>query len=99
MSFLMTKTEAMTSAAAALQAIGSAVSAQDAASAGPTTGVVPPAADTVSAVMAAHFAKHATDFQAVAAHAAEVREQFVKTLQTSAVSYLTTEAANAAAAG
>ena len=73
------------------------MNAQNAAAAAPTTGVVPAAADEVSALTAAQFAAHAQMYQAVSAQAAAIHEQFVNTLTTSSGSYAATEAANAAA--
>lgn len=99
MSFVTTQPEALTSAAGALHGIGSAMTTQNAAAAGPTTGVVPAAADEVSALTAAQFAVHAQMYQAVSAQAAAIHEMFVTTLSTSAGSYAATEAANAIAAG
>ena len=99
MSFVTTQPEALSAAATSLQGIGSAMSAQNAAAAAPTTGVVPAAADEVSALTAAQFAAHAQLYQAVSAQAAAIHEAFVNTLGTSAGSYAATEAANAAAAG
>jgi hypothetical protein len=99
MSFVTTQPEALTAEAGNLQAIGAALSAQNAAAAGPTTGVVPAAADEVSALTAARFSAHAQIYQAVSAQAAAVHETFVNALATSAASYAATEAANAAAAG
>jgi len=99
MTFVTTQPEALTAAASALQAIGSSLSAQNAASAAPTTGVVPAAADEVSALTAAQFAAHAQMYQAVSAQAAAIHELFVSTLSTSAGSYAATEIANAASAG
>lgn len=99
MSFVTTQPEALTTAAGSLQGIGSAMSAQNAAAAAPTTGVVPAAADEVSALTAAQFAAHAEMYQSVSAQAAAIHEMFVNTLSTSAGSYVATEAANAAAAG
>jgi hypothetical protein len=98
MSFVTTQPEALSAAASSLQAIGSSMAAQNAAAAAPTTGVVPAAADEVSALTAAQFAAHAQMYQAVSAQAAEIHEQFVNTLQTSGASYLATEIANEAAA-
>ena len=49
MSFVTTQPEALSSAATALGGIGSSFSAQNAAVASPTTGVVPAAADGVGA--------------------------------------------------
>lgn len=97
MSFVTTQPEALSAAAANLQGIGSAMSAQNAAAAAPTTGVVPAAADEVSALTAAQFAAHAQMYQAVSAQAAAIHEMFVNTLGTSAGSYAATEAANAIA--
>ncbi|MGB7166273.1 MAG: PE family protein, partial [Mycobacterium sp.] len=50
MSFVTTQPEALSTAATALGGIGSSFSAQNAAAAAPTTGVVPAAADEVSAL-------------------------------------------------
>ena len=99
MSFVSTQPEALTAAAGTLQGIASATSAQNAAAAAPTTGVVPAAADQVSALTAAQFAAHAQIYQAVSAQAAAIHELFVNTLATSAGSYAATEAANVIAAG
>lgn len=99
MSFVTTQPEALTSAATTLSGLGSALSAQNAAAAGPTTGVIPAAADEVSALTAAQFAAHATLYQQVSAQAQAIHDMFVATINTSAGSYAATEAANAAAAG
>lgn len=99
MSFVTTQPEALTTAAGSLQQIGSALSAQNAAAAAPTTGVIPAAADEVSALTATQFAAHASLYQQVSAQAAAIHEMFVNTLGVSAGSYAATEAANTAAAG
>ena len=99
MSFVRTAPEALAAAAQTLGSIGTALSAQNAAAAAPTTGVVPAAADEVSALTAAQFAMHAEMYQAVSAQATAIHEQFVNTLATSSGSYAATEIANAAAAG
>jgi PE family len=96
MSFVTTQPEAL-AAAGSLQGIGSSLSAQNAAAAAPTTGVVAAAADQVSALTAAQFAAHAQMYQAI--NAAAIHELFVNTLGMSSGSYAATEAANAAAAG
>jgi len=88
----------MTAAAAALQGIGAALSAQNEAAAMPTTSVVPAAADEVSALTAAQFAAHAQMYQAVSAQATAIHEQFVNTLAMSGRSYEITEIANELAA-
>ena len=99
MSFVSTQPQMLSAAAGDLHGVGSVVSAADAAAAGPMTGVVPAAADEVSALTAAQFGAHAQMYQAFSAQAAAIREQFVATLETSAGSYVATETANAAAAG
>ena len=99
MSFVTTQPETLAAAAGTLQGIGSTMSAQNAAATAPTTGVVPAAADEVSALTAAQFAAHAQMYQAVSAQAQEVHEMFVNTLGVSSGSYAATEAANAIAAG
>ncbi len=97
MSFVTTEPEMLTEAAGTLHGIGSAMSADNAAAAAPTTGVIPAAADEVSALTAAQFAAHAAMYQAVSAQAAAIHDMFVTTLGTSAGSYAATDAANAAA--
>jgi hypothetical protein len=98
MSFVTTQPEMLAAAAAHLQSIGSAISVQNAAAAAPITGVVPAAADEVSALTAARFALHAQMYQAVSAQAAAIHQMFATTLGTSAGSYAATEAANVTAA-
>jgi hypothetical protein len=98
MSFVTTQPEILAFAAGDLQSIGSATAAGNIAAAAPTTGVVPAAADAVSALTAAQFAAHASLYQAVSAQATAIHELFVNTLRTSAFSYAATEAASALAA-
>lgn len=98
MSFVTAQPEALSTAAASLSGIGSALNAQNAAAAAPTTGVLPAAADEVSVLTAAQFAAHATVYQEISAQAAAIHEMFVATMNGSAASYAATEAANAAAA-
>lgn len=99
MSFVTTQPEALTAAAGDLHGIGSAVHAQSAAVAGPTTAVTPAGADVVSALTAAQFSAHAAVFQEVAAQATAIHQMFVATLSGSAGSYAATEGANALATG
>jgi hypothetical protein len=97
MSFVTTQPEVLSAAAGDLQGIGSTVSGVNADATAPTTGVVPAAADQVSALTAAQFVAHAQMYQAISAQAAAIHQQFVTMLGTSAGSYAATEAANAAA--
>ena len=99
MSFVTTQPEALSAAATSLTGIGTTMSAQNAAVAAPTTGVIPAAADEVSALTATQFAVHAQMYQTVSAQAEAIHQLFVSTLGTSATAYAATEAANALAAG
>lgn len=92
MSFVSTQPTELTAAAENLQGIGSSLAA-------PTTGVLPAAADEVSALTAVQFATHAQMYQAISAQAAAIHDMFVNTLGAGAGSYAATEAANAIAAG
>ena len=98
MSFLTTQPGLLTEAAGSLTSIGSAMDAENSAAAGPTTGVIPAAADEISALTAAQFAAHAQMYQVISAQAAAIHDMFVNTLLTSAGSHAVTEAANAVAA-
>jgi PE family len=97
-SFVTTQPEQLTAAAGELSGIGSQMNAQNVAAAALTTGVIPAAADEVSALTAAQFAAHAQMYQAMSAQAAAIHEMFVNNLRVSAASYAATEAANAVAA-
>jgi hypothetical protein len=98
MTFVTTQPEMLTAAAGQLQEIGVAMAAQNAGAAAPTLGVVPAAADEVSALTATQFSAHATTYQAVSAQASAIHEMFVLMLGASGDSYAATEAANAIAA-
>ena len=96
MSFVNALPAALASAAGDLASIGAVMAAGNTAAAAPTTGVVPAAADEVSALTAAHFAAHGVLYQELSAQATAIHELFVSTLATSAGSYAAAEAANAA---
>lgn len=97
--FVTTQPEMLAAAAGNLETLGSAMTANNSAAAGPTTGVIPAGADEVSALTATQFATHASMYQAISAQAAAIHQQFVAALSASAASYAATEAANAIAAG
>jgi PE family len=99
MTFVTTQPELLTAAANQLQSIGSAITAQNAAAATPILGVVPAAADEVSALTATRFAAHAALYQEVSAQAAAIHDFFVQGLHASGTSYAGTEVANTIAAG
>jgi hypothetical protein len=99
MSFVTTEPELLSGAAGNLAGIGESMNAGTAAAAAPTTGVVPPAADMVSAFTAAQFAAHAEMFQQISAQAAVIHQQMVATLGQNAGAYAAAEAANVTSAG
>jgi len=99
MSFVTTQPEALSAAAASLDAIGAAVAATNTTAATPTTALAPAAADEVSVLTATQFSTHGQTYQTVSAQAAAIHAQFVSTLSASAGSYAATEAANASSAG
>jgi PE-PPE domain/PE family len=97
MSFVITDPEMMAAAADELQGIGAALAATNTAAAAPTTGVLPPAADSVSARAAALLDAHAQQYQALSAQAEAFQNQFVQTLIAAKNSYAEAEASNTAA--
>ena len=99
MSFVTAIPAALTAASGDLAGVGCVMAAQNTAVAGPTTGVVPPAADVVSALIATQFAAHAQAYQVVGAMAGEVHQLLVSTLAADGGSYAATEAANLATLG
>src|ERR1700739_474769 len=97
MSFVTTQPGLLAEAAGNLTGIGSAMDAENSAAAAPTTGVIPAAADEVSALTAAQVGAHGQLYRVMSAQAAAIHDMFVSTLLTSAESYAATEAANAVA--
>jgi PE family len=99
MSFVSVVPEILATAAENLQSVGLRLQAQNSAAVAPTTGLMPPASDEVSALTAMQFIAHAHAYQAVSAQAAAIHQMFVTMLAAGADSYTTAEAANAAAVG
>jgi PE family len=83
--------EMMTAAATDLATAGSDLGAAHMAAAIPTVGLVPAAADEVSAGIAHLFSEHAQGYHALAAQAAAFQDQFVGNLKASAASYTSIE--------
>ncbi|KAA1249314.1 PE domain-containing protein [Mycobacterium simiae] len=98
MSFLTTQPEELSAAAGKLETIGEVMSAENVAAAAPTTGVLPAAADEVSALQASLFTAYGTLYQQVSAEAAVMYDMMVNTLGVSAGTYAAAEAANSSAA-
>ncbi|QNI08312.1 PE domain-containing protein [Mycobacterium kubicae] len=98
MSFLTAVPAELAAAAAQLGAIGSALAAQNAGAAAPTTAIAPAAADQVSIIQSGIFTAYGALYQQIAAEAQAIQEQFVQTLGLSSGTYESTEASNASAA-
>jgi hypothetical protein len=99
MSYVTTHPEALDFAAGKLEGIGTALAAQNAASAASTATVSPAAADEISALQATQFSAYGNLYQQVSEQAAAIHQAFVQMLETSAGSYGATETANSAATG
>lgn len=95
MSFLAVTPDWVTSAAADLENIGSALHRANAAAALPTTGVAAAAADEVSATIAELFAGFGQEYQALNTQVSAFQQQFVLLLGSSAGSYASAEASAA----
>ncbi|MDD4868096.1 MAG: PE family protein [Mycobacterium sp.] len=92
MSFLIAVTDDMAAAASDLANIGSMIGSANTSAAAMTVGVLPPAADEVSAQIAALFSTHAAGYQQLSAQAAAFHQQFVDTLIGGAGTYAAAEA-------
>src|ERR1700758_455331 len=89
----------MATAAADVEQIGSAINAAHAAAAGPTSGVIAPAADEVSAAIAKLFGQYGQEYQAVVAQAAVFHSRFTQALAGAGGAYMAAEAAASKALG
>ncbi|BBX73652.1 PE family protein [Mycobacterium shinjukuense] len=94
MAFVSVAPDMVAAAAGNLESIGAALSQANAAAASPTVGLAAPAADQVSAAVAAMFGTHAQEFQSISAQMAAVHDQIVGTLKSGAAAYAGAEAAN-----
>ncbi len=90
--------EELLAAAAQLGAITTSLATQNAGAAGATTVIAPAASDPVSIQQAGIFSTYGTQYQAIAAEAQTIQEQYAQTLGTSSGTYTATESANAAQA-
>lgn len=93
MSLVFVTPDFVTSAAADLQGIGSALTEAHSAAALPTTGLVAAGADEVSAAVTSLFSDFGKEFQALSTQAGLFHQQFVQALNAGAGSYAATEAA------
>jgi hypothetical protein len=92
MSFVITAPEMMTAAATDLAGIGSALSEAHTAAMAATVGLVPAAADEVSAAVTHLFSGYAQGFHELVGKAAASQGQFAEHLKAGAFSYASIEA-------
>ncbi|MCV7199197.1 PE family protein [Mycobacterium angelicum] len=95
MSFVNAYPELVAAAAADLAVIRSTIASANSAAAIPTTGVLAPGADAVSAGIAALLGMHAQAYQTLSAQAVAFHDEIVQTLHAGANSYAAAEATNA----
>lgn len=87
--------ELITQAATDLTTIDSTLITAHLKAAGPTQGLLPPAADEVSVGITQLFSQHADDFQLAAAQASTYHDQFIRKMTAAAGAYAGAEAVNA----
>ncbi|OBI80416.1 PE family protein [Mycobacterium sp. 1245805.9] len=96
MSYVMATPELMAAAANDVAAIGSTLRAAHLTAAAPTVGVIPAAADEVSAAVAQVFSQAAQSFQGLVGKASAFGQQFAQQLTAGGGAYAAAEAVNAA---
>jgi PE family len=94
MTFVFADPEMVTSAAADLAGIRSALGEATAAASTPTTGMLPAGADEISAAISQMFGAYGQEFQSLSAEAGAFHENFVALLNSGAGAYAGAEAAN-----
>ncbi|OBG22274.1 PE family protein [Mycobacterium sp. 852002-51057_SCH5723018] len=95
MSFVFATPEYLAAAATDLSNIGSTIGSANAAALAPTSSVLAPGADEVSATIAALFDAHSQAYQALSAQAALFHQEFVNLMTGGAAQYALAEAENA----
>ncbi len=99
MTYVLTQPPVVAAAAADVTAIGSAISAANAAAAGSTTGVVAAAGDEVSAATATLFTAYAQDYQTLLKQAGAFHDEFAAALAAAGSAYSQAEFAASNALG
>ncbi|MCV7198205.1 PE family protein [Mycobacterium angelicum] len=93
MAYVIAEPQLLSSAAAEIEGIGSAISAANAAATGPTSGLLAAAGDEVSAAVAKLFGAYGQQYQAVVAQFEAFHAEFQQTLAAAGNAYAQTEAA------
>ncbi len=97
MSYVLTVPDAVSAAAADLEAIGSTIRGAGLVAAGPTSGVVAAAGDEVSAAIASVFATYGREYRAAMNRATAFHAAFTKTLAAAGGAYAEAEASGSLA--
>lgn len=95
MSYVNVAAPHVAAAASDLANIGSSIGSANSAAAVPTSNVLPPGADEVSAGIASLFSAHSQAYQTLSAQAAQFHQRFVHLMRGGASEYSLTEDANA----
>ncbi|MBW0011682.1 PE-PPE domain-containing protein [Mycobacterium sp.] len=95
MTHLVAEPQLLAAAAADVEQIGSAISAASAAAAGPTSGLIAPAADEVSAAISTLFGQYGQEYHAAVAQAAVFHSRFTQALAAAGGAYAAAEASAA----
>ena len=98
MGFVSVMPEELTTSAASMASLGSAMSGASAGAAAPTMGVIPPGMEETSALLAASFAAHGAIYQAAAMMADVVHQMAAMNLATNGASYEAVEVIHATGA-
>ncbi|MGP0078904.1 PE family protein [Mycobacterium sp.] len=93
MTYVTTEPQLMSSVAADIDRIGSAISSANVAAAGPTSELLAPAADQISTAITKLFGLYSREYQAVAAQAAVFHRQFAQALAAAGGAYAAAEEA------
>src|ERR1700739_807950 len=99
MTYLHAEPEFMAAAATDVEQIGLAINAANAAAAGPTSSLIAPAADEVSAAITKLFGQYGQEYQAVVAQAAVFHSRFTQALAAAGGAYTAAEVAASNALG
>jgi hypothetical protein len=95
-SYVITEPQIISAVATDVEEIGSAISAANAEATGPTSGLLAPAADEVSAAITNLFGAYSREYHAVVRHAAAFHDEFTRALAAAGNAYANAEGVNAA---
>ena len=86
-SYVITEPQIISAVATEVEGIGSAISAANAEATGPTSGLLAPADDEVSAAITNLFGAYSREYHAVVRHAAAFHDEFTRALAAAGNAY------------